>query len=151
MRRLTAFFLLLFGTLQFLHAQDRTFVRIYDADGKKIEKGYLYNTTDSSVILEKGKSFVEIPATQIDIIKSKRSTTNRIFTTALKVIVIIIAIAAIIIYIAMIISRPHFGVPYNEKNNDHFNIKHPKPQKEYKINNSLETFKTQRLLLNRLM
>lgn len=151
MRRLVLFFLLLFGTLQFLQAQDRTFVRIYNADGKKIEKGYLYNTTDSSVILQKGNSYVEIPAAQIDVIKSKRSITNRIFTTALKVIVMIIAIAAIIIYIAMIISHPNLDVASNEKNSNHINIKHPKPQKEYKINNNLDTFKTQHLLLNQLM
>ena len=49
------------------------FIRIFDQQGRKIAKGVLTATTDSSIILLNSKKTHEIPLKDIGVIKTKRS------------------------------------------------------------------------------
>ena len=62
---------LLTGTA--VHAQKRTFMRFYSLAGNKFQKGYFAGTTDSSVFIYKQEDTVEVSATDIGYIKTKRS------------------------------------------------------------------------------
>lgn len=71
--------LLLFILLVFsyhLSAQRSMYVRIYDLNGKKTNKGHLVATTDSTLIIEKDKNQVTIPVANIGNIKTKHSIGN---------------------------------------------------------------------------
>ncbi|MES2850199.1 MAG: hypothetical protein V4685_14165 [Bacteroidota bacterium] len=54
-------------------AQKKTFMRIYDLQGKKIAKGYFAGTTDSTVLLLKEGTITPVPVLSIKSIKTKRS------------------------------------------------------------------------------
>jgi hypothetical protein len=56
-----------------LSAQPHKFLRIFDLSGKKIAKGYLSSTTDSSIKLVHDSTTTEYSATKIGFIKTKRS------------------------------------------------------------------------------
>ena len=77
-------FLLLFVT-QSLQAQKPDFFRVYDSRGKKVAKGNIFTYSDTSITLTRRNRFIETPLTQIDIIKSKRTTGHRIAMTTLSV------------------------------------------------------------------
>ena len=49
------------------------FVRVFDLDGKKIGKGYIYAINDSVLILNKNKKLKELYVKEIGKIKTKRS------------------------------------------------------------------------------
>lgn len=141
---------LLFFTAQFPNAQQTPFLRLYNSSGKKISKGHLFDTTDISLILSKGtkgKKYVEIPVTKIDLIKTKRSTANRVLITTLKVIGVGVVVVAVLYSTRQ---NGLHGRKYSNKNEMHEILK-PKPLKRYEINNDLETWKEQRIFLNRLL
>jgi len=64
-------------------SQTKTFVRIFDQEGKKIHKGYIENTSDSSLTISLNKETFEINADQISVIKMKRSFGHTILITSL--------------------------------------------------------------------
>ncbi len=98
------FLLLIFIGLQPLQTQGIAFVRVYSPAGKKLGKGYIFKTTDSSIMLARTtRSFMskEILVNDIGVIKSKHSMAGRIAVTSLKVVgyaavlgIVIVAIAA---------------------------------------------------------
>lgn len=58
-----------------LNAQHGPFIRIYNANNQKIQKGYLLKTSDSGLVLtRKGVLSEEISYDKIQVIKFKRST-----------------------------------------------------------------------------
>ena len=83
--RTLIFFLLLFFA-QSLHAQKQDFFRVYDSRGKKIAKGNIFTYSDTSLTLTRRNRFYETPVSQIDIIRSKRTTGHRIAMTTLRVV-----------------------------------------------------------------
>ncbi|HKB45268.1 MAG TPA: hypothetical protein VKC90_12795 [Chitinophagaceae bacterium] len=155
---------LLFFLFQFLNAQKISFLRVYNSGGKKISKGHLFDTTDTSVMLSKGTKgimYAEIPITKIDFIKTNRTVTRRIINTTLS----IIGVAVVIVAVIYNISR-HDGNSnwlFNNNNNRNRNkardidrnqieiTKPLKPLKRYEVNNNLETWRAQRVLLHRLL
>lgn len=96
--------LLILTGLQPLQAQGIAFVRVYSPSGKKLGKGYIFKTTDSSIMLARTtRSFMnkEIPVNDIGVIKSRHTVAGRIAVTSLKVVgcamvvgIVIVAIAA---------------------------------------------------------
>jgi len=59
----------------------KVFVRVYNE--KKIHTGLLTQTTDSSIYITKNKKSVEVPLSQINTIKLKRSFGHKLLTTSL--------------------------------------------------------------------
>src|SRR5688572_4398251 len=64
-------------------SQTKTFVRIFDENGKKTHKGYIMNSSDSSLTINLNKETFEIPANQITVIKLKRSFGHTVLITTL--------------------------------------------------------------------
>ena len=79
------YFLLFFFSVccTMTYAQKRTFLRVYNIDGHKLAKGYLYNITDSSVLIFKDTIVKEIIAKNIGYIKTRRSLGHNILIGAL--------------------------------------------------------------------
>ena len=75
--------LLLLFLVRFAGAQKPAFFRVYNAEGKKVNKGTLYEFSDTSVTLTRRNQFVETHLSQIDVIKSKRTTGHRVMKTTL--------------------------------------------------------------------
>jgi hypothetical protein len=142
----------LFLLLQLNHAQKPTFLRLYDSHGKKINRGELFETTDTSLVLTRKNIFTETPVTKINVIKSKRTTSHRILITALK-----IAGAAIFLVATVYnLSRPGYSYSTIDNNNKSKSqspkkiMRTPKAEKKYEINQDAEKWKKQRALLNGL-
>lgn len=74
-------FTLLVATISF--SQKKTFVRVFDENGKKIQKGFLVATTDSSLTLQLGEKFSEIPINRVSVLKLGRSIGNTILISSL--------------------------------------------------------------------
>lgn len=74
-------FTLLVATIAF--SQKKTFVRVFDEKGKKIQKGFLVATTDSSLTLQLGEKFSEIPINRVSVLKLTRSIGNKILLSSL--------------------------------------------------------------------
>src|SRR6185436_11850757 len=72
MKKTIVLLLLLFSFIN-LTAQKKTFLRIYDMAGKKIGKGYLVGTTDSTIILKSSDQIKIFSSSLIGTIKTKRS------------------------------------------------------------------------------
>lgn len=77
------FFLVLLFLAQAVYAQELDFFRVYNDRGKKLAKGNIYSFSDTSLTLTHKNKFFETPVSQIDIIKSKRTTGHRIGRTTL--------------------------------------------------------------------
>ncbi len=60
----------------------KTFVRVYNLQGTKINKGKILKVTDTTLVLKRNKGFVEIPLNRIGSIKTKRSGINNILIGA---------------------------------------------------------------------
>lgn len=73
-------FILLLGLQAFPQdiAAGEPFVRVYDLEGKKFNKGRLQRITEDALILRKNGREVEIPASQIGFFKTKHSAGNNI-------------------------------------------------------------------------
>ena len=162
MKRTVVFLSLSFFLLQFLNAQRFSFLRIYNSSGKKISKGHLFDTTDTSIMLSKGAKgimYMETPITKVDHIKTNRTVTRRIINTTLS----IIGVAVITIAVIYNISRRGGNSNWLLNNNRNRNkarkmdknqneiVKPLKPLKKYEVNSNLETWRTQRVLLHRLL
>lgn len=74
-------FTLLLATIS--QSQKRTFVRVFDENGKKAHKGFLVATSDSSISLQSGKKISEISFNQISVLKLRRSIGNTILISSL--------------------------------------------------------------------
>ena len=77
MKKLFILMALLFcvsATAQYKLVKKRTFVRIFNEEGKKINKGLAYAFSDSLIVLKRGKDVLKIPFNEIHLIKTKRST-----------------------------------------------------------------------------
>jgi len=70
------------ASAQELPKKSQTFVRVYDLDGNKIEKGTIFKITDSEIILKKGKKTHAIQANKISYLKTKRSTAHNVLIGA---------------------------------------------------------------------
>lgn len=55
------------------HSQKTIFLRVFDETGKKIQKGFLRNVSDSSLTIQNGEKITEVPVSKISVIKVKRS------------------------------------------------------------------------------
>lgn len=55
------------------NSNKNTFIRVFNLEGKKIGKGYVYSINDDILILTKGKKRLEIEANEVGKIKTKRS------------------------------------------------------------------------------
>lgn len=86
--RLLSIFLFLTFSMQ-LSAQKvkktgkEPFVRIFDATGKKIYSGFLTETTDHSIFIIQKEKSVEVPVSQIAMIKLRRSFGHTVLITSL--------------------------------------------------------------------
>ena len=145
--------LFLFVTLHFVNAQKPTFLRVYNAHGKKINKGTIFETTDTSITLTKKNIFTETTIAQIDVIKSKRTTGHRILITTLSVAGIAVLLAGAVYSL----SRPHgyyhtnTGKQQNKKDPMRLRLKPPRPLKKYQVSNDTNNWREQRILLNQLL
>lgn len=59
------------------------FVRVYNLNGERINKGHVVFTNDTILRLKKGEKFVNINIKNIGQIKTKRSVGNNVLTTSL--------------------------------------------------------------------
>lgn len=143
--------LLLFGTAQFAKAQEPAFFRVYNAKGKKVNKGSVFELSDSSLTLTRRNIFVETPVKEIYVIKSKRTKGHRIMITALKVVGGVFFLAATAYSLAQ--DGPHNGTinsgANKSKSGNFKNPLHatPRPQKKYKVYADVEKWQEQRELL----
>lgn len=64
-------------------AQSSNFLRVFDPSGKKIAKGHLNGTTETSLILKKGNRTIEIPYQRIGHMITKRSFGHSVLMTSL--------------------------------------------------------------------
>lgn len=64
-------------------AQNKLFVRVYDLEGKKINKGFILAVNDSLLRIEKNKNYIDIPVKTIGMIKTKRSAGNNVLIGSL--------------------------------------------------------------------
>jgi hypothetical protein len=83
MRKLLFVLLLLLSPS--LYAQKPAFFRVYDSRGKKVAKGNIFTYSDTSLTLTRKNRFIEIPLSQIHVIKYKRTTGHRVAMTTLTV------------------------------------------------------------------
>lgn len=65
-----------------IYAQKSIFVRIYDLNGKKINKGVVFSVTDSSIQLMGKDIPIDIPISKIGSVKTKRSPGNNLLKGA---------------------------------------------------------------------
>jgi hypothetical protein len=148
-RILHLFFLFLF--FQLGHSQQPTFLRLYDATGKKIDRGELFETTDTSLVLTRKNIFTETPVTKINAIKSKRTTGHRILISTLK----ITGAAVFLVAAVYSLSQPRYGYRTFDNTKPKSKMpkrimRTPKAEKKYEINQDAEKWKKQRVLLNGL-
>ena len=61
----------------------QVFIRVFDLSGKKIAKGVLAQTTDSSIFIKKDTNMREIPVSSIGYIKTRRSIAHGALTGAI--------------------------------------------------------------------
>ncbi len=59
-------------------AQKKTFMRIYDLQGKKFAKGFFASTSDSALFISKNDLITELAVSKIGFIKTKRSAGHSI-------------------------------------------------------------------------
>ena len=142
----------LFLFLQSTFAQKPTFLRLYDSHGKRIDRGELFETTDTSLVLTRKNIFTETPVAKVDLIKSKRTTAHRMLITTLK-----ITGAAIFLVAAVYsLSQPRYRSRAIDNNKPKSKtprqiMKTPKAEKKYEINQDAEKWEKQRVLLNRVL
>lgn len=124
--------LLLLCVLQ-LAAQRPVFLRVYNMDGKKLGRGFIFKTTDSSIMLCRrptGNMYKEIPASSISIIKSKHSVAGRIGIASLKVIGYASVVGIVIVAAVIAANNPEYFSRQNNTGTN--NEKHP-PRERYGI------------------
>jgi hypothetical protein len=147
MKRL--FLLLLLFPFAFAHAQGSVFLRVYNANGKKISKGYLVSLSDTSItLIRKATIIKESPVSHISVIKSKRTTGHR-------VMVITASVAGAVFLLAGTVWANKNGSAPGFFNSGSGRKKHqsirplppPKPFKKYKIGGSAQNWQHQKAYL----
>jgi hypothetical protein len=145
--------LLLFFLGRSADAQKPAFFRIYNSNGKKVNKGVIFGLSDTSVTLTRRNMFVKTSVLQIDVIKSKRTTGHRVLKTTLTVV------GAAVFLVATVYTLAHDRLRngyINSGTNNHQrqsgNAKGPlhqtpRPQKKYKVHGDVEKWQEQRKLL----
>ena len=141
--------LLLFLPFALANAQDSDFFRVYNSKGKKINKGYLFDLSDTSISLTRKKTIIEeTPVSQINIIKSKRTTGHRVLVTTAS----IVGFVAVVAIIAS--SHQHGRAPglFNtgsgrRKKESIKPLPPPKPFKKYKVGCNTQIWQEQKALL----
>ena len=154
--RILIFLLLVLS--QSLHAQKPDFFRVYDSHGKKVAKGTIFTYSDTSITLTRRNRFFETPLSQIDLIKSKRTTGHRVAMVTLGVVGFAFVVAGTLFTLNNG-GYPNgtFGRgPRRIRNNDApTNVqklkspleKPPKLQKKYKVNSDTEKWQETRKAL----
>jgi len=148
----TIIVLLLLFLVQSADAQKPAFFRVYNSEGKKVNKGALFEFSDTSVTLTRRNQFVETHLSQIDVIKSKRTTGHRVMKTTL------VVVGAAVFLVATVYALAHSGSRYGTIDPggagkskpgglQHPRGKPPRPQKKYKVNSDVEKWQEQRKLL----
>ena len=143
-------FLLLFFLFASADAQKANFFRVYNLKGKKINKGEIFQLSDTSIILTRRNMFVETPISQIDVIKSKRTTGHRVLKTTLVVVVAVVVLAGYVAALAR--TGPRYGNTPDFDSFKHEKLRSPRqkptrPQKKYKVNSDAKKWQEQRKLL----
>lgn len=150
--------LLLLFLVQSAYAQKPAFFRIYNANGKKVNKGNIYELSDTSLTLTRRNLFVETPLSQIHVIKSKRTTGHRVAMTTLSVVGVAFIVAGTLFSLnnggtrnwplgrGPQRIRKNTDTPGHQKPSSPLN-RPPKPQKKYKVNADVEKWQEQRKLL----
>jgi hypothetical protein len=144
--------LLLLFLVQSAGAQKPAFFRVYNSEGKKVNKGALFEFSDTSVTLTRRNQFVETHLSQIDVIKSKRTTGHRVMKTTL------VVVGAAVFLVATVYALAHSGSRYGTIDPGGANKskpgkpvmplqKPPKPKKKYKVNSDVEKWQEQKKLL----
>ena len=154
----TIIVLLLLLLIQTAEAQKTPFFRVYNAHGKKVARGNIFELSDSSVTLTRRNRFVETPLSQIDVIKANRTTGHRVMMTTLSVVGIGLLFVGTVYSLST--GRPGGGNfnprPRKSRNNDvapsHEKDrspmeKPPKPIKKYEVNADAEKWQEQKKLL----
>jgi hypothetical protein len=152
------FLLLIFIDLQPVQAQGIAFVRVYSHSGKKIGKGYIFKTTDSSIMLAKTtRSFMnkEILVNDIGVIKSKHTVAGRISVTSLKVVGYAMVVGIVIVAIAASTRRDgrHYIDPDNLPKREAPGAapnQYDHPKKQYVVNGSRSNWRVLLPQLDRL-
>lgn len=156
MRTLIILFLLFLA--QSLQAQKPDFFRVYDSHGKKVAKGIIFTYSDTSLTLTRRNRFIETPLSQIDLIKSKRTTGHRIAMTTLSVAGVVFIVAGTLFtlnnggYRNGTIGRSPRRIrrnanPPNTQNPRSPLEKIPKQKKKYEVNGDAEKWKETRKFL----
>ena len=138
------FLLIIFIGLQSLQAQGIAFVRVYSPAGKKLGKGYIFKTTDSSIMLARTtRSFMnkEILVNDIGVIKSKHTVAGRIAVTSLKAVGYATVVGVVIVVIVASTRRDgqHYIDPDNLPKREPPGIapnQYDHPKKQYLVNGS---------------
>jgi hypothetical protein len=139
-------FCLLFSlSLAFANAQDYNFLRVYNLKGKKINRGHLFQLSDSTITLTRKNNFIESPVREIGMIKSKRTTGHRILVTTASV-VSLVAIFAVITQGNKNGSGPGIFNPNGQSNKSKQPKSLPpaKPFKRYRIDGNVQKWQEQR-------
>ncbi|MES2850257.1 MAG: hypothetical protein V4685_14460, partial [Bacteroidota bacterium] len=63
-------------------AQKKTFMRMYDLQGKKFAKGYFAGTTDSTLLISKNDLIIAVAVSKIGFIKTKRTAGHTILVSS---------------------------------------------------------------------
>ena len=149
------FLLLLFFSSQLITAQKPAFLRVYNSHGKKINKGELFQTSDTSITLTRRNLFTETPITQINVIKSNRTTGHRVAITTLSILSVV-GVAILLANSLNDTNRPNGYINRGNNKSRQTNTVNPmlkkgRPLKKYKVNQDQEEWKKQRVVLNLLL
>lgn len=83
MKRLILFFFLLTICHPLYPQKNQLFVRVYDLNDKKINKGFVIAVNDSLLRIKKDTSYVDIPVKTIGTIRTKKSVGNNVLIGSL--------------------------------------------------------------------
>ena len=140
-----------------LDAQRAVFLRVYNPEGKKIGRGFIYKTTDSTLLLSRrpnGNMYKEVPAAGISFIRSKHSVAGRIGITSCKVVGYASLVGIVIIAAAIAANNPehfsHDGLPSNSNEKHLPPDSYGKPLRKYTVNGSMANWQTVKRALDTL-
>lgn len=75
--------LILFSFIVQVNAQKKLFVRVFDLNGKLINKGIVAGVTDTSLKLFSNQDTIELPISGFNVIRTKKSAATNVFVGAL--------------------------------------------------------------------
>ncbi len=145
MKSIISLLILLF-LLQSAPAQKTNFFRVYNLQGKKVNKGAIFQLSDTSITLTRKNIFTETPVAQIKVIKSKITTGHRIMVTTLSVVGVAVLFVGAIYNLAQSDGSDNTGNKSGSNNKTRMG-KPPRPQKKYRVNGDTGMWKEQRKVL----